>query len=170
MQTLDIISVNIWQILFSLANLLIIFLVAKKFLYKPVKKMLEERQSTIENEYAKAAMAKEEALKSQEEYEAKLEGAKEEADSIIKNAVCIAGQREKDIIAKAKEEAEIIRKQARQDAVLEIKKAEADIKREIVEVSSALTEKMLEREVSMDDHKNFIDSFIESIGDEDEAN
>jgi len=38
-----------------------------------------------------------------------------------------------------------------------------------VEVSSILTEKMLEREVSMDDHKNFIDSFIESIGDEDDA-
>ena len=33
MQTLEIISVNLWQILISLANLLIIFLILKKFLY-----------------------------------------------------------------------------------------------------------------------------------------
>ncbi len=169
MQTLDIISVNIWQILFSLANLLIIFLVAKKFLYKPVKKMLEERQRTIDNEYAKVAVAKEEALKSQEEYEAKLQGAKDEADSVIKNAVAIADQREKDIIAKAKEEADSIRRQAKEDAELEHKKAIEGIKKEIVEVSSALAEKMLEREVSKEDHKNLIDSFIEGIGDENVA-
>ena len=41
--------------------------------------------------------------------------------------------------------------------------------KEIVEVSSLLTEKMLEREVSADDHKRFIDSFIEGIGDENAA-
>ena len=33
-----------------------------------------------------------------------------------------------------------------------------------------LTQKLLEREVTKEDHKNFIDSFIESIGDEDDAN
>ncbi len=169
MQTLDIISVNIWQIIFSLANLLLIFLIVKKFLYKPVKKMLESRQNTIDKEYSEATAAKEQALASQKTYEEKLQGAQAEADSVIKNAVSIAGQREKDIISQAKEEAEEIRRQAREDAELERKKAEDDIKREIVEVSSILTEKMLEREVSMDDHKNFIDSFIESIGDEDDA-
>ncbi|MBE7057446.1 MAG: F0F1 ATP synthase subunit B [Ruminococcaceae bacterium] len=169
MQTLDIISVNIWQIIISLVNLLIIFLIIKKFLYKPVKKMLEDRQSTIENEYSQAVMAKEQAEAEKKAYSEKIQGAKEEADAIIKNAVSIADQREKDILAHAKDEAEIIRRRAREDAELEIKKAEEGIKKEIVEVSSILTEKMLEREVSMDDHKNFIDSFIESIGDEDDA-
>ena len=33
-QSLDIISVNIWQILISLINLLILFLMLKKFLFK----------------------------------------------------------------------------------------------------------------------------------------
>ena len=37
MQTLDVISVNLWQILASLLNLLILFLIVKHFLYKPVK-------------------------------------------------------------------------------------------------------------------------------------
>ena len=33
-QTLDVISVNIWQILISLANLLLIFLILKKLLWR----------------------------------------------------------------------------------------------------------------------------------------
>ena len=45
MPTLDVISVNIWSILISLCNLLILFFIIKKFLYKPVRKMLAERQA-----------------------------------------------------------------------------------------------------------------------------
>jgi F0F1-type ATP synthase membrane subunit b/b' len=39
------------------------------------------------------------------------------------------------------------------------------MKKEIVEVSSALAEKMLEREINRDDHREMIDTFLEKIGD-----
>ena len=42
MQSLEVISVNIWHILISLCNLLILFLIVKRFLFKPVKKALEK--------------------------------------------------------------------------------------------------------------------------------
>ena len=54
---------------------------------------------------------------------------------------------------------------AQTEAELELKKAADGIKREIVEVSGALTEKMLEREINTDDHRSLIESFIEKIGD-----
>lgn len=170
MQSLDVISVNIWQMLASLANLVLLFLMVKKFLYKPVKKMLETRQNSIQSDYDAAAQAKEKAVSDQKTYEEKLKGAKEEADRVIKSAVSIANEREKEILAEAKEKADGIVRQAENDAILERKKAEDGIRKEIVEVSSLLTEKMLEREVSAKDHQHFIDSFIESIGDENDAN
>ena len=37
MNDLDIISINIWQIVISLLNLVLLFLILKKFLFKPVK-------------------------------------------------------------------------------------------------------------------------------------
>ena len=43
MQSLDIISINIWQILISLCNLVLLFLILKKFLYKPVHNVLAQR-------------------------------------------------------------------------------------------------------------------------------
>ena len=170
MQTLDVISVNLWQMLASLLNLVLLFLLVKKFLYKPVKKMLEQRQSTIEGNFAEAEKAKEAALLEQKAYEEKLANAKGEADRVIKSAVDIAAQREREILEDAKEKADGIIRRAEADAILEKKKAEDAIRREIVEVSSALTEKMLEREITKDDHKQLIDSFIESIGEDDETN
>ncbi len=169
MQTLDVISVNIWQMFASLANLVLLFLMVKKFLYKPVKKMLEQRQNTIQSDYDAAAQAKEQAYSDKVKYEEKLQGAKAEADEVIKSAVNTANEREKEIIAEARVKADGIVRQAENEAVLERKKAEDAVKKEIVEVSSLLTEKVLEREISAEDHQRFIDSFIESIGDENDS-
>ena len=111
MQSLDVISVNLWQILVSLVNLLLLFLLIKKFLYKPVKKMLKNRQKTIDDTYLEAEKAKNQAISEQKEYAQKLSSAKEEADGIIQSAVSIAKAREKEILAEAKEKADDIIRQ-----------------------------------------------------------
>ena len=170
MQTLDIISVNLWQILISLANLLILFLIIKKFLYKPVQKMLAERQAQIDGQYSAAAEAEASALKKKGDYEEKLSGARSEADDIVRAATERAAAREAELISEAKLKADGIVRRAEEDAYLSRKKAEDDIRKEIVEVSTLLSEKMLGREISADDHKDLIDSFIEGIGNGDEAN
>ncbi len=169
-QSLDVISINLWQTLVSLINLVILFLLVKKFLYKPVQKMLSKRQDTIDGEYDAAKQAKEQALNDKAAYEEKLKNAKYEADEVIKSAVDTANERQQEILAEAKDKAQGIIRQAQNDAELEIKKAESTIKREIVDVSTLLTEKLLEREINSDDHKGLIDSFIEEMGDDNDAN
>ena len=166
MQTLDVISVNLWQILISLANLFLLFLILKRFLFKPVKNVLAKRQSELDESYAAASEAEAEANRHRESYEGKLAEANARADAIIEDATATAKTRGEKIVAEAKERAEGILRTAETEAELERKKAEAGIKREIVEVSGALAEKMLEREINTEDHRVLIDSFIEKIGDE----
>ena len=168
-QSLDVISVNLWDILISLANLLILFILVKKFLFKPVKKVLEKRQREIDEKYAVADQAALAAQKDKKEWEEKLQGVTAEADSILSTASENAKYRSEKIVAKAKEEADGILRRAEAEAELEYKKAADGIKREIVEVSGALTEKMLGREINTKDHRNLIDSFIEKIGDGDDG-
>ncbi|MBO5852730.1 MAG: F0F1 ATP synthase subunit B [Clostridia bacterium] len=165
MQNLDVISVNLWQILISLANLVILFLLVKKLFYKPVKRILKEREDEINVHYFAAEQAESDALKSKAEYEEALSDAKAEADGIIKDAAEKAKRRSDTIIDEAEQKASRIVRQAEQDAVLEREKATDSIKREIIEVSSALSEKLIQREINADDHKALIDSFIEEIGD-----
>lgn len=170
MQSLDVISINLWDILVSLANLVILFLLVKKFLYKPVKKMLETRQASIDSDYAKANEAKEQALADKLAYEEKLSEAKTEADGVIQSAVSMAKLRENEILAEAKEKADAIMRKANDDAALELKKAEKSIKDEIVVVSTLLAEKLLERELNEKDNKELVDSFIAEIGENNDAN
>ena len=165
MQTLDVISVNLWQILASLGNLCLLFWIIKKFLYKPVKNILAKRQSELDEQYATAAEAEAEAKASRTAWEEKLAGANAEADAILKKATETAAYRGEQIVAGAKEQADSIIRIAKTEAELEVKKAAEGVKREIVDLSGALTEKMLEREIKTEDHRALIDAFIEDIGD-----
>ena len=166
MQSLDIISVNLWQILISIANLAILFFIMKKFLFGPVQKMLANRRATLDKLYSDADIAKEKALLSEQEWKEKLEGADSEAEAIIQKAADTAAWRSEKLIEEAKDKADGIIRQAETEADLRLKQAEDGIKQEIVNVSAALTEKLLAREISMKDHQNLIDSVIEQIGDD----
>ena len=166
MQTLDVISVNIWQILISLINLVLLFFIIKKFLFKPVKNILAKRQDEINSQYDAADQARTEAEQSRVAYEEKLSGAKSEADAILQKATDNAKHRGDKIIAEAQQTADGIVRRAETEAELERKKAIDGIKQEIVSVSGALAEKMIEREINTDDHRALIDSFIEGIGEE----
>lgn len=165
MQSLDIISVNVWQILISLCNLLIMFLLLKKLLFKPVKKMLAERQAAIDEQYDAAAQDKERAAADRAEWEQKMTDARQQADDMVKDATAAADRRGAQIVADAQEKADRIVRQAQAQAELEHQKAQDAVKQEIVDVSALLAEKMLQREIKAADHRTLIDSFIDGIED-----
>ncbi len=160
---LDVISVNIWAILASLANLLILTLIIKKFLYKPVKKIMDTRRAAIDSDYTQAQTAREEAEKTRQEYEEAMASARMTGDQIIADANRTAEYRSNEIVAEARERASEIRRQAEADAVLERKRAEDEMKHEIANVSAQLTGKLLQREINEEDHRTLIDSFLNDL-------
>lgn len=163
MQSLDIISVNLWNILISLANLLILFLILKKFLYKPVMNVLEKRRADIDGDYAAADEAKHVALASKTEYEEKLSHAEADASELRKAAADDAKRHGEKLIAEAHEKADGIVAAAEAEIELDKKKARAEMKREIADVSVKLAEKIIERELNADTHRELIDSFTKDI-------
>ena len=168
MQPSEIISVNLWQILVSLLNLVLLFLIIKKFLYQPVKNVLKSRQEKIDEKNSQAEAYLSEAEETKAQLEAKLNDAENQADEILNEATVNATRRKEKILGEAREEADAIIRQARTNAELEMKKAESDIKTQIVDVSFELSKKIIEREINKEDHHKLIDSFIEQIGDGDE--
>lgn len=166
MQALDVISVNIWSILISLCNLGLIFWLVKKFLFKPVKAVLAKRQEEIDAHYQAAEDAQKNAESSREQYELKLAGAQAEADSMIQSAAATANRRSDRIVSDARDKAEGIIRQAQNEAELEKKKAQETIRQEIADVSAALTEKLLGREMNQADHRGMIDSFLNEMGEQ----
>lgn len=170
MQSLEVISINLWLMLISLANLGLIYLMFKRFLYKPVKAVLAKRQAAIAAEYHEAEEARASAETSRAQYQEKLAGAQAEADGMIQAATQTANRRSDRIMADARDRADGIVRQAQVEAELEKRKAQETIRREIADVSTALTEKLLGREMSDDDHCGMIDAFLDEIGDGHDGN
>ena len=141
-----------------------LFLLFKKFLFKPVKEMIAKREAAVEAELDAAKHEHDAANEERRQWEAKIASADEEADRIIQNAVTKANKKSGVIISTASERADEIIKVAKFEASLEHKAAQEGIKREIVDLSSTLTGKLLEREIKPEDHSELIDEFINEIG------
>ncbi len=169
MQSLEVFSLNLWQMLISLCNLIILFLILKKFLYKPVRRALEERKQAVEGVYADARKALDTANASKTEYERELAGIRERADSMLASATADANKRSEAILSDARERADGMMRQAKNDISLERRKAESGIRSEIADVSTALTEKLLAREINSDDHRKLIDDFLAEMEDGNDA-
>ena len=158
------VGVNFWTALFVLLNTLIIFFVAKKFLFVPVMKIITERQQEIDDMYAQADSAKGQAEKLQAEYEEKLSDAAATSERLVKEATVRGQAKEEEIIRQANERAEAIRAKASADIAQEKKKALNDAKDEISVIALAIAGKVVGRELDANDQSKLVDSFIEELG------
>lgn len=160
----DLLGVNFWTALFVLLNTLLVFFVAKKFLFQPVKKMIDSRQKEIDDLYADADAAKENALTMEKEYTEKLAVATETGEQIVQQAVIRGQKREEEIIRQANARADAILEKASADIAQEKKKAINDAKDEISGIAIAIAEKVVDREVTAADHEKLVDQFISDLG------
>ena len=126
--------------------------------------MIDSRQKEIDDMYAEAGSAKEQAQAIQEEYQQKLATAQQTSERIVKEAVDRGRSREEEIIRKANEEAAAIMDKASADIEKEMKKAINDAKDEIAGLSMAIASKVVARELNADDQKDLIDRFIDELG------
>lgn len=161
----DFIGVDLWTALFTLLNTLAVIFVGTKFLFKPVMKMIAERQQEIDDMYADAETAKAEAQALQSEYQLKLDGAVEESQRLVKEAVARGQSRQEEILRQANREAAAILDKATADIAQEKKKAINDAKDEISGIAIAIANKVVCREISEKDQADLVDSFISELGD-----
>lgn len=152
----------------TLLNTLILFLVLKHFLFKPVNKILDERREKVEKTYKEADDKLTEASRLETEYTEKLANAKAESAEIVKNATKRAQLRSDEIIAEAKTDASGLIVKANADIEKEKKRAVNQIKDEISDIALMVAEKVVEKEISPKDHERLIENFISEFGGDDE--
>lgn len=159
------VGVNFWTSLFILLNTLIIFFVGKKYLFGPVMKMIENRQKEIDDTYAQADLAKQQASALRAQYEEKLAAAMQTSEQLVKEAVVRGQKREEDILRQANEEADAIRRKAAADIAQEKKKAINDAKNEIAGLAMDIAGKVVGRSLDEKDQADLVDQFIDQLGD-----
>lgn len=159
------VGIDPWTALFTFCNMMITFAVLKKFLFKPVKKMIDDRQAEIDTMYADADAGKQKAAELEQEYQQHLQNIRDERDTLLREATARAQKREEEIVGEARAEAAALRAAAEADIAQERKKAVNDLKNEIGGIAVDIAGKVVEREINETDHKALIDEFIRNVGD-----
>ena len=79
-------SLNPWDILWTIVNLLVLYAIFRKFLFQPVMNIIHEREDMINKQFEDAQKQQDDAAQMKSEYENQLKGAREKADQIILDA------------------------------------------------------------------------------------
>ena len=160
----QLVTIAPWTIILQICNLLLQIWLFKRFLLKPVQKILAQRQELANADLDAAAAAREEAEQARLSYQQHLDGAKEEAAAMVRTAAQTAQSRSEQIIMEAKEEAAAIRAKASSDIAQERKNAVNEIKNELSGIAVSIASKVVEKEISEDDHEALIREFIDGMG------
>ena len=155
----ELVTIMPWTFIATICNLFLQCWLIKKFLFKPVREIIEKRRTLADAQIQDAKKAKEEAEAMKAGYEAEMAKAKETASAILQDAQKDAAARSEAMVQEAKAQAAGIKARAEADILQEKKKAVNEIKNEIGGIAMEI-----EREISEDDHRKLIDEFIENVG------
>ena len=164
MKVQELVTIVPWTFVAQICNLFIQAYLVKRFLFKPVNEILEKRRALADAKLREAEEAKNQADSIKSEYEANMLEAKVKAGEILASAQKTAVIQSEEIIKEASRQAAAMKAKAETDIAQEKRKAVNEIKNEIGGMAVEIAEKVIEREISEDDHAKLIDEFIANVG------
>lgn len=158
---MELVTPGIGLIFWMTLSFLFLLLILKKYAWKPVLKMLKERETKIEESLQQAEKAHEEMKQLKFSNEELLREAKNERDNILRDARVIREKLIEEARTKATEEADRIVESAKESIKYEKLEALADLKNQIALLSVDIAEKLIQQELSKDYMQNkLIEKFL----------
>lgn len=156
----DGLGINVPLLIAFVVNFIILFVALSFILYKPVLKMLDQRQAKIKESMDQVEAIKQQSAKSEHEIKTRLDAAHKDAQKVIEQAT-LMGERLK---AEAREE-------ARKEAETLIEKAQIEIKRQhdrdleglraqFADIAILAAEKVIKESLDKDKQRKFIDDVL----------
>lgn len=154
------------NILWTLINLVILFVLMKLFLFKPIKKVIDKRQALIDDQFKRAQDKEDSANKLYEEYETQLSTVAQEKKEILSASRNDAKAEYDRIVDKAQSDADKIIADARKSADIELKRARESAKEEIAALAMETAAKIIGGNSSSELDKKYYDEFLNESSDD----
>ena len=164
MDVQELVGLVPWTFVAQICNLFIQMYLIKRFLFKPVNDMLEKRRALADAQIREAEQAKADADAIKTEYEQNMKEAKEKANEILTTAQKTAALQSEEMLKEDASQAAALKSKAESDIAQEKRKAVNEIKDEIGGMAVEIAGKVIEREISEEDHTKLIDEFIANVG------
>ncbi|WP_039358575.1 F0F1 ATP synthase subunit B [Candidatus Protochlamydia amoebophila] len=154
---------EIEQILTQIIAFLIMLGVLKKFVWKRLLNLIEERKQLIQSEFDKIENQKEEVTKLSEEYKAKLHDIDAEARRRIQEAVVKGRDIAHDIEQETRQKVTSLLNNAQEEMKLELAQAKEQLKKDVINISFAITEKLIQEKVDISKHQKLVEEAVEQV-------
>ena len=154
-----------WTVLWTGINLVVLYLLMRHFLFKPVTAMMEQRAKAIEDGLSQAEAAKQAAQALDQENEARLAQVRGQADQIVAQAK-LQGQREYDqIISSAQADAQAIRADAQAQMEAERRQMLQDAQQQVAALALLAAAKVSGRAMDQAGDRDLVEDFLREAGD-----
>ena len=161
---MQLVTPSIGLLFWMLVSFGIVFLILKKFAWKPILDMISEREASIEDALNAARKAKEEMVALKNSNEKILFEAKMERDKLMKEAREMKDAIIAEAKTKASKEAEKIIASARENIQNEKMAAITELKNQVATLSIEIAEKILKQELSADDkQKSLVNNLLQDV-------
>lgn len=154
-------------LVYQIVVFLIFLFLMYRYVYRPIFKILEQRQNKIEGDINEAEKNREEMARLREEYSQKIAKVGEEADRIVKEAEREANQRRNELLTVAKQDATTVVERAERRISEEEARAVSDIRKRTVDISLGIAEKILKEKVDTKKDKALAEKFLAEVEQED---
>ncbi|MBE7042554.1 MAG: F0F1 ATP synthase subunit B [Ruminococcaceae bacterium] len=165
MDTQGFVSIDIWTIIFTWINLVILSLILRKILLKPIKSILEQREQEVMELYGNAETAKQDAEQLRQQYQEKMAEAGKEASEILHTAEQMAQKKETAILTEAREKAGRLLRDGEEAARLEMEKQQQRNREQMADIAVLAAEQILQRELNEKDYESLVLKTIDELGD-----
>lgn len=164
MQVQELVGIVPWTFIAQICNLFLQVYLIKRFLFKPINNILAKRKEMADAQIQDAVKAREEAEAMKSQYEQDMIQAKNKANEIVVSAQKTATAQSEELLREASRQAAAMKNKAEADIEQEKRKAVNEIKDEIGGIAMEIAGKVIEREISEEDHAKLIDDFIANVG------
>lgn len=145
-------------------SFLLLVYILRRFAWNPLMTMMEERQNQIEANIAQAEKERHQAEQIKREYQEEMRKARHEAQDVIAKATKLSEVRAAEILSGAHEEAEKIKKSALVDIERERDRAIAQVQAQVADLSVAVAEKIIRKNLDVKGQEDLIEQFIQEVG------
>lgn len=153
---------SVRDFLIQMGSTLIIFLVVKFFLWKPVTELIEKKRAAIDQALTDANEARTRAISLEQKLNLEYEESKQEINRLLSAAVLEGNTQKEEIIKSAQEEARRRLKASQEEIAQEVLKMKDQIRQEIVDIAFMAAEKIVAKEINPEKYIELVDEIIKS--------
>ena len=151
---------NLPALIAQLINFLLLLIIFRLLLYKPLLNMLDQRKKRIEEGIAASDEAKRRLSETEQETAKELDKARQEGQALIVQAQQAANRLRDEETQRARAEAEQLIERARGEIALERDAAIAQLRREFAGLAVTAAERVIKKEIDAGTHRQLIDEVL----------